>query len=1008
MHFSAPRRLSRIICSRGVHLAGELSASARAAEVVIGICLHNQAGKLPKALSSALAQQIVHQGRGVIVILDDGSSDGWQSAVGLMLSDPKVIVLTANCGSAAKARNALLDWVDEHLPAAAWVARLDADDRFACAEAVTAMVDAGEQADASFVLGSNHLELGGVQQPESNIADSEWLHDTQRLVRFIEAFCLGQADQELPSCNLLLRTRSGIRYPHTRSAEDHWLVARLLILESEQGVILPYPVVSIYSLGGELTSANRRSDHWYRQRERLAQAARMWATFRGHRESLLGVGQEGVVWREGEWVYKQFYPWAMSAEDTARIENLVQGSEGPVPGAQWWQANGGSWHCRYVWFESYPLPQYLPVETVKSFLIQLLTCGYVTSNVTRSNFRMRPDGRLVCIDIGADISEFTVSRFLDTAARLYSVGVLGQADHDLARRDSTLRQHEALDSLPGFAKFFRELIEAAYPHVDVARFSPVFPPLRHESQVTLLIKACAQDADALDVQARHIVSQLSYPATFSRRILLIDPHEGPFLRQYASADLAGLVRVAERLIADHVIDAIWMAPTDSDDIKSTYRRWFCRDDVAHSHTQIGAPLFAQLWAFDQLDTPLVLQCDVDILVGRRDWGHDFLDDMCRAIDAPDIVSVGFNIPQPTPGVKPYNGVPGEYPPEIRCALLHIPRMRAMCPLPNGVVEGRFELMWHRSVQQAQFSGASRSLRGGDCRTYYLHPQNVDKHSGSLPRWRDLVAQGNEPQRQKGKWDLVADAGWDYPPRNEPLVFLLKGRYTGIAKLRRSFASLALQHEQGFGLIVIDDGSPANETWQIPVLLGNLRDRTTLIRRDRRFGYIPNFLTAVEEICLNPETLIVTLDLDDALMSPDVASRLLAAQAMGADLINGVMFRPDKPLQEYPVHYENARSIGGGNLWSHLRGFRKRLFDALPRDYLRYEGAWLDEVTDYGIMLPLSELAKNPYFIDDLYCYYHQRDAYPADRKARQKKMLDWIFSLPPARDRGTAEPGLGV
>lgn len=1005
MHLSAPRLRSRITCSRGVNLLGELPASARVAEVVIGICLHNQASKLPRALGSALTQQIVQQGRGVIVILDDGSSDDWQSSVEDMLSDPKVIVLTANCGSAAKARNALLDWVDEHLPAAAWVARLDADDCFACTEAVNAMVDAGEQAEARFVLGSNHLELDGELQSHSNIADPKWLHDTERLVQFIEAFCLGQADQELPSCNLLLCTRSGIRYPHTRSAEDHWLVARLLILECERGVILPYPVVSVYSLGGELTSANRRSDHWYRQRERLAQAARMWAALSGRGESLLGAGQEGVVWREGDWVYKQFYPWAMSAEDAARIEALVQGDGGPVPGAQWWRADGGIWHCRYEWFESAPLPHRVPLEAVKVFLLQLLTCGYVTGNVTRGNFRIRPNGSLVCIDIGADITKFTVSRFLDTAARLYSIGVLGQADHDMARRDSTLRPHEAMGALPGFATFFRELVEVAYPHVDAARYSPVFPAVRHESRVTLLIKACAQDADMLDAQARHIVSQLSYPATFSRRILLLDTYAGPFLRQYASADLAGLMCVAEQLLEDRVIDAIWIAPTSSDDIKKTYRRWFGRNDVTSSHTYIGAPLFAQLWAFDQLDTPLVLQCDVDILVGRREWGHDFLGDMCLAIEAPGVVSVGFNIPQLKPGVKPYIGRPGEYPPEVRCALLHIPRMRATCPLPNRVVEGRFEFMWHRCVHQSQSSAAARSLRGGDSRTYYLHPSNVDKHSDNLPRWRDLAAQGKEPPLQRGKWDLVADAGWSYPPRDESLVFLLKGRHTGIAKLRRSLASLVLQRDQGFGLIVIDDGSPADETWHIPMLLGSLCDRTTLIRRERRYGYIPNFVIAVEDICRNPETLIVTLDLDDALMSPDVASRLLAAQAEGADLINGVMFRPDKPLQEYPPTYEAARSLGGGNVWSHLRGFRKRLFDALPKEYLQYDNAWLGEVTDYGIMLPLSELAKQPYFIDDLYCYYHQREAYPAERKAQQKMLLDWIFSLPPAQDKGTAVPG---
>ncbi|EPM7244705.1 MULTISPECIES: glycosyltransferase family A protein [Pseudomonas] len=55
-----------------------------------------------------MRQQIVQQGRGVVVILDDGSSDNWQSAFESLLSNPKLIVLTANCGSAAKARNALL------------------------------------------------------------------------------------------------------------------------------------------------------------------------------------------------------------------------------------------------------------------------------------------------------------------------------------------------------------------------------------------------------------------------------------------------------------------------------------------------------------------------------------------------------------------------------------------------------------------------------------------------------------------------------------------------------------------------------------------------------------------------------------------------------------------------------------------------------------------------------------------------------------------------------------
>jgi hypothetical protein len=423
--------------------------------------------------------------------------------------------------------------------------------------------------------------------------------------------------------------------------------------------------------------------------------------------------------------------------------------------------------------------------------------------------------------------------------------------------------------------------------------------------------------------------------------------------------------------------------------------------VEQPHTTAGAPLFAQLWAFERVQTRHVLQCDADVLVGRWDLGHDYLRDMLQAATPADVLGEGFNIAQPVEGFLPYTAGRGQHVPEIRLGLLDLQRLRAMLPLPNPVSEGRFELMWHRAIARQLDEAGLRCLRGSDSRTFYMHPRNEDKPRIDLALVRDLVAQGRVPREQLGQWDLVAPAPWQHPERAEPLVFLLKGRDTGRARLERCLASLARQGDQRFGVIVIDDGSPIRDTWALPQMLGAVWQRTTLLRRRERRGYIGNFIEAVESICRDPNTLVVTLDLNDALMSDRVSARLLQEREAGADLVHGVMFRPDKPLHLYEPDCAQARRRGGGNVWTHLRGFRKSVFERIPKDYLRAGGDWIDDVTDYAVMMPAAELAAHPVFIEDLFCYYHQREPYPPQRKARQAELITMLLAHP-SLDRPTA------
>lgn len=77
----APRVPREILCSRNLRIQGQPSPEAWNAEIIIGICLHNQAASIPVALASALAQTVVMEGRAVIVLLDDSSADDWRSAI---------------------------------------------------------------------------------------------------------------------------------------------------------------------------------------------------------------------------------------------------------------------------------------------------------------------------------------------------------------------------------------------------------------------------------------------------------------------------------------------------------------------------------------------------------------------------------------------------------------------------------------------------------------------------------------------------------------------------------------------------------------------------------------------------------------------------------------------------------------------------------------------------------------------------------------------------------------
>lgn len=965
------------------------------ASIIVGVTHRNEPRGLLRALKSAVSQDIAKQC--AFVVLDDSSDEGWIDELDAeLLSDPRLVIAAGRFGSPPQARNGLLDLIDQFFPSAIWVARMDADDCFAEPGSLSTLVRAGNANDSQFVIGSNLLSIEGRTLPSANWACPETLLDRTRLNAFIQGFCRGNAPNELPSCNLLLRARSGIRYPNATSAEDHWLVAGLLMHRPQDGCVVPAPPYAVYSLGGDATKANQRSNAWKLSRMSLAEAATAW--HQAHLISggrVLGWGQEGVVWQDSSGIFKRMYPSVLSTCDLEQTKRLADLAGDAIIAFDVISNEEGRQIIRLAEAPLQVVPRKWPLDLSRHLLTKLYGAGVVTSNIKRENLRLTASGELQYIDIGRDIASLTASRFLDCAARLFAIGELGWSDHELARRKTTERQLEAFAPLTGFDAFYGDLIRSLHSDCLIDRFrgQPDNATPSH-TDVTLLVKCCPQDADSLALQIGHLVSELGARSRFAKKVLLIDPFEGPYLRQYAAGDLPQLLGVAEQLTDEGLIDEVWVAPTSGAEVAEVNARWFAAEEIFATHTDGGAPLVTQVWAFERVETPFVLQLDVDVLIGGTDLRHDVIGDMKRACIEEDVWCVGFNIPKSQGGFRPYEGAPAHFAPEVRCGLLNLDRIKRLRPFSNPVSRGRLTLMWHRALQLAQPVVGMRSVRGGDSRTFYVHPRNEDKLSPSVEWARDQISQGRVPRSQLDKWDLVSSSDWRPAPRREEIIFLLFGRETPPDKLERCLSSLRRQSSQDFGVILIDDAGCPVQAASLPHRLGSLAARTTLIRRARRVGYLENFREAVKQICVNPDAMLVVLDQDDALMRDDVILRVHKAWSAGADLINAPMFRPDKPLAVYEISYDAPRQRGGGNVWSHLRAFRKSLFERVPDDVWNCAPDHYC-LSDFLTMVPMAELAQMPVTLDGPYLYWHDRAPYSSERKKRELVVKTWLFSQAP-------------
>ncbi len=516
--------------------------------------------------------------------------------------------------------------------------------------------------------------------------------------------------------------------------------------------------------------------------------------------------------------------------------------------------------------------------------------------------------------------------------------------------------------------------------IDLDRFEPasdfltlVCRPVRLAApnhRVSLVIKTCAMEAHTIERQVEHLVGQLTGPRWFHERILAIDSLRDGYVRQHATANSEGLMAAARRLQDRGLIDRVVVGPDDSAAVRRLNQDWFGIDSAA-THTVRNYPTATALSAFEACVGDYILQVDSDLLIGRIDRAHDYLGEMIKALDAsPAAVTASLSIASSDSSAFSESGGAGPWRVEARGSLLHRARLLAARPFANTLVEGCPGLSWHRAMDASAAQGRFASLRGGGRETFLVHPPNDFKRS--VTDWMlllDLVEKRHLPQKQVGKVDLAGGPlDWVPQDRAEPFIFIVTGRNVPPGRMLRCFESIAAQQRKDWGAVIIDDGSAPWARDYLPTLIEPWRDRVTLLQPRERRGQLANMTLAIRHICTNAESVIITLDLDDALLGPGVLDRVALEYDRGADVTVGSMLRTDKAA-DYPVTFQNPRSARGGNVWQHLRTFRKRLFDAIPDQDLRLGGRYVELVVDWTFMLPIIEMAKRPAWIrEPLYLY----------------------------------------
>ncbi|MCB9636517.1 MAG: radical SAM protein [Sandaracinus sp.] len=533
---------------------------------------------------------------------------------------------------------------------------------------------------------------------------------------------------------------------------------------------------------------------------------------------------------------------------------------------------------------------------------------------------------------------------------------------------------------------------------------------RPPQPVTLLVKACVQDATMLVPAVEHVVRGLSGPERFEERVLALDlTEQSRFPRQYTSdGSLDGLRAGAQALLNAGVVDRVVTAPTEEAAIRELNERWFGLDS-AHSHTVKGVPVTPQLHAFESVRTDAVLQVDIDALIGVRDAERPVLSDMLEVFADPRVVSVAYPICRPPDETfQQYFGFEdGGFVPEVRCCLLLRSRLGALRPLPNSDKPKGLQRGWYRAVEARQRETGTCSVRGGPSARFFIHPQNYRKAAPTTwPALIDRVEQLAIPPQQQGQPEVHGSlADWGRPSRGEDVVVVVVLRDQAPSTVCRLLLDLEAQTGPAFGLVLIDASGRRRASW-IADATGWDPARLTVVDRHDRAAAPAAVLEAVRSFVRRDDAIVCLLDPDDLLLGTKVVAEIRSRMNVyQSDVLVG------KELSAERLHLAGKHSHDlvsprrdAATLMDGIRAVRRYVLDAIdlrdvrvrkpgsgagPNTFARLSRshAWVEDPHLLSIVVPSVELGHRPLCVDHFHVV-RRRESEHAAPTAEVLSLLD--------------------
>jgi glycosyltransferase involved in cell wall biosynthesis len=208
----------------------------------------------------------------------------------------------------------------------------------------------------------------------------------------------------------------------------------------------------------------------------------------------------------------------------------------------------------------------------------------------------------------------------------------------------------------------------------------------------------------------------------------------------------------------------------------------------------------------------------------------------------------------------------------------------------------------------------------------------------------------------------------------PMVIVVPS-YNNAERYTENLNSIFSQKYTNYRVIYIDDCSHDGTADLVEsfIIQNGQHNRCKLIRNTIRCGALKNLYDAIHS-CQDNE-IIVTVDGDDCLYTPEVLSILNAAySSQNIWLTHGTLFETYYKSTQWsiaiPENIIKQNAFRSYRCPSHLRTFYAWLFKKIKKEDLMYKGSFFTMAWDQAMMFPMIEMAgeRHLFIKETLYLY----------------------------------------